>query len=284
MGQSYQRGLERVLTTHYDAAPVEVPHEISRMEREPESMQERPFTAEGVAKQDASTQTEEMLSEYGTVRHRREVDPEREMEEDTRIRNEFARNIMHNRYGAAEQLQTEFPSAARYYELLDNAPIEVPTYTANPSENIREHPANPHVATAGEPVSWWEWVKGETTQAREAIREANAAVPVSGRSGDINAKTISENSVYQQGLVNEQNQLLKSVLLKMNKNKSLDDLPQHVSFDDWQEIVNNRFKEALELQIDKAIRDEEIMDLSQKNRILERNALFNEMYFTPLVA
>lgn len=274
---SKEKDLERAIGKHYETAEPEVPHEISRLEREPESMQSRPFMTEGVARP--------ATAEYGQVRHRAtEVDPELEAERGSAIRNQYANNIMHNRFGAAEQLQDAFPSAARTYELLDNAPIKVSTITANPSENIKAHSADQKIASPAEPDSWWREMLGFSTKAKEAMNEAKDAQIVSARSGDINANTISENSVYEQGLVNEQNQLLKGVLLKMNRNKAGDGLPQHITFDEWQDMVNTRFGEALQLQIDKAIRDEEIMDLSQKNRILERNALFNQMYFTPMVA
>ena len=101
---------------------------------------------------------------------------------------------------------------------------------------------------------------------------------VTGDIGDYDGR-VSYDSLFLGGqIAAEANRIKRAVL----DDKDPDQF-REISFKRWQEIVRRRAEEGLQLQLDKQQRDEIVQQLSQKQKMLNRNAIFEDMYFKKAV-
>ena len=98
---------------------------------------------------------------------------------------------------------------------------------------------------------------------------------VSGQTGDYSGK-VSAEALYIGGQLATQANKVKQALLYRD---DIDQQGKEISFKHWQKIVNERAKAGLQLQLEQAHRDEIVMQLQQKNLMLNRNEIFEDMYF-----
>ncbi len=98
---------------------------------------------------------------------------------------------------------------------------------------------------------------------------------VSGQMGDYN-QDVSAESLFLAGQLVTHAERIKRALLYA---EDIDQPSKEISFKKWQRIVNSRALEGLKLQIEKTKRDEIVMQLQQKNLMLNRNEIFEDMYF-----
>ncbi len=98
---------------------------------------------------------------------------------------------------------------------------------------------------------------------------------VTGQMGDYDSH-VSAEALFLGGQLATQANRIKRALLY---NEDIDQPTKEISFKKWQKIVNARAREGLKLQIEKTQRDEIVMQLQQKNLMLNRNEIFEDQYF-----